>query len=98
MISASSDINITKFDSNLGITKVGTAELDKDRFIAAVQKNIQLFSLHTCFHTPGPDRTMLKLCDKYYDFTIDEMVKKYRDGAAKITIILDSYDIAPYFS
>ena len=47
LIQAFNDIHVIKFNRKLEITSKGTAELDKERFIEAVEKNIQLFGLHT---------------------------------------------------
>ena len=77
LIQASNDMNVIKLNGQLEITSKETVELDKEQFVEAVKKNIQLFGLHTWYYLPGPDITMLDLCEDYHTFTLQEIIDNY---------------------
>ena len=65
------------------VIKVGTTELDKEKIIEAVKKNIHLFELHTWYYIQGPDGTMLNLCDDYHTFNLEKVISNCKERCAE---------------
>ena len=93
LIQACNDMNIIKLNGKLEITSEETAELDKEQFIEAVKKNIQLFGLHAWYYLPGPDGTMLNLCQDYHTFTLQEVINNYYIRAEEPPVTNNSSEV-----
>ena len=85
-------MHVIKFNGKLEITSKGTAEVDKEQFIEAVKKNIQLFGLHVWYYLSGPDGTMLDLCQDYHAFNL-QVIGNYHIRAGELQVENDSSGI-----